>query len=107
MEDRLRDLQPLEVEQGRRISQEPLFDSLMEGHHDPGYEQPVGEHLKCLIWAQARPVACLAWSSARRDLGSRDLYIGWNAEARRRNIRFIGYNTRFLILPWVRVEHLA
>jgi len=54
-----------------------------------------------------RPVACLAWSSAPRHLGSRDVYIGWTAEARRRNIRFIAYNTRFLILPWVRVEHLA
>ena len=30
-----------------------------------------------------------------------------NAEARRRNIRFIAYTTRFLILPWVRVHHLA
>jgi hypothetical protein len=44
---------------------------------------------------------------APRHLGSRDRYIGWNAEARRRNIRFIAYNTRFLILPWVAVPHLA
>jgi hypothetical protein len=40
-------------------------------------------------------------------LGSRDRFIGWSAEARRRHIRFIAYNTRFLILPWVQVEHLA
>jgi len=49
----------------------------------------------------------LAWSSAPRHLGSRDRYIGWSAEARRRNIRYIAYNTRFLILPWVQVPHLA
>ena len=49
----------------------------------------------------------MAWSSAPRHLGSRDRYIGWSAEARRRNIRFIAYNTRFLILPWVTVPHLA
>ena len=79
----------------------------MEEHHYLGYEQPVGEHLKYLVWAQGRPVACLAWSSAPRHIGSRDRYIGWSGEARRRNIRFIAYNTRFLILPWVRVEHLA
>ena len=107
IEDGLRHLQPLEFEQVRRTSQEPLFNSLMEEHHYLGYEQPVGEHLKYLVWAQGRPVACLAWSSAPRHLGSRDHYIGWSAEARRRNIRFIAYNTRFLILPWVRVEHLA
>jgi hypothetical protein len=79
----------------------------MEQYHYLSYEQPVGEHLKFLAWAQGRPIACLAWSSAPRHLGSRDRYIGWNAEARRRNIRFIAYNTRFLILPWVRVPHLA
>ena len=107
IEDRLRNLQPLEFEQVRRTSQEPLFNSLMQEHHYLGYEQPVGEHLKYLVWAQGRPVACLAWSSAPRHLGSRDCYIGWIGEARRRNIRFIAYNTRFLILPWVRVEHLA
>ena len=49
----------------------------------------------------------MAWSSAPRHLGSRDRHIGWSAEARRRNIRFVTYNTRFLILPWVQVAHLA
>jgi len=48
-----------------------------------------------------------AWSSVARHLGSRDRYIAWSAEARRRNLRFLAYHTRFLILPWVRVEHLA
>jgi hypothetical protein len=107
MEDRLRNLQPLEFEPVRRTGKEPLFNSLIEEHHYLGYKQPVGEHLKYMVSAQGRPVACLAWSSAPRHLGSRDRYIGWSAEARRRNIRFIAYNTRFLILPWVRVEHLA
>ena len=107
IEDPLRKLQPLEFEQVRRTAQEPLFNSLMEEHHYLGYEQPVGEHLKYLVWAEGRPIACLAWSSAPRHIGSRDRYIGWDAAARRSRIRFIAYNTRFLILPWVRVEHLA
>src|SRR5437773_3881061 len=101
------ELGPVELEQVRRRADEELFNSLMEHHHYLGYEQPVGEHLKYLVWTQGRPIACLAWSSAPRHLGSRDRYIGWSAEARRRNIRFIAYNTRFLILPWVRVPHLA
>jgi Domain of unknown function (DUF4338) len=107
MEAKLIGLGPIEIEQTRRTADEPLFNSLMEEHHYLGYEQPVGEHLKHLVWAQGRPIACLAWSSAPRHLGSRDRYIGWSADARRRNIRFLAYNTRFLILPWVRVEHLA
>jgi hypothetical protein len=103
----LADLRPMEIEQVRRTDHERLFNSLMEQHHYLAYEQPVGEHLKFLVWAQRRPIACLAWSSAPRHLGSRDRYIGWSAEARRRNIRFLAYNTRYLILPWVRVPHLA
>jgi Domain of unknown function (DUF4338) len=107
IEGRLGDLRPLEFQLVRRTAEEPLFNSLMEQHHYLGYEQPVGEHLKYLVWANGRPIACLAWSSAPRHLASRDHYIGWSTEARRRNIRFLAYNTRFLILSWVRVEHLA
>ena len=107
IEAKLKTIGPVEFEQVRRTADEPLFNSLMEEHHYLGYEQPVGEHLKYLVWAHGRPLACLAWSSAPRHLGSRDRYLGWSAEARRRNIRFLAYNTRFLILPWVRVEHLA
>src|SRR5271157_1751340 len=88
IEDPLRSLQPLEFEPVRRTAQEPLFNSLMEEHHYLGYEQPVGEHLKYLVWAEGRPIACLAWSSAPRHLGSRDRYIGWDAAARRSHIRF-------------------
>jgi hypothetical protein len=105
--DSLQQIMPIEIEQVRRTGNEPLFNSLIEHHHYLGYEQPVGEHLKYLAWAQGRPIACLAWSSAPRHLGSRDRYIGWSAQARQANIRLIAYNTRFLILPWVRVPHLA
>ncbi len=104
---RLRDLQPIEFQPVRRTPEEALFNSLMEEHHYLGYEQPVGEHLKYVVWAEERPIACLAWSSAPRHLRSRDRFIGWSAEARRRNLRFLAYNTRFLILPWVEVPHLA
>jgi hypothetical protein len=107
IEGKLKDVGPIQFEQVRRTADEPLFNSLMEHHHYLGYEQPVGEHLKYLVWACGRPLACLAWSSAPRHIGSRDRYIGWSADVRRRNIRYVAYNTRFLILPWVRIEHLA
>jgi hypothetical protein len=103
----LNELRPIELQQVRRTGHEALFNSLIEHYHYLGYEQPVGEHVKYLVWAQGRPIACIAWSSAPRHLGSRDRYIGWSMEARKRNIRFIAYNTRFLILPWVRTPHLA
>ena len=67
----------------------------------------MGEHLKYLVFARGRPIACVAWSSAPRHLGSRDRFIGWASQARLANIRLLAYNTRFLILPWVTVPHLA
>jgi hypothetical protein len=104
---RLSEIQPLEFRQVRRTPEEPLFNSLMEQYHYLQYTQPVGEQLKYLVFTRSRPIACVAWSSAPRHLGSRDRFIGWSAAARRRNIRLLAYNTRFLILPWISVKHLA
>jgi Druantia protein DruA len=103
----LNTVRPLEFRQVRRTRDESLLNGLIEQYHYLGYTQPVGEHLKYLVYTGERPIACLAWSSAPRHLGCRDRFIGWSAEARRRNIRFIAYNTRYLILPWVQVPHLA
>jgi hypothetical protein len=103
----LAELGPIDLRQVRRTREEPLFNSVLEQYHYLGYTQPVGEHLKYLAFAQGRPVAAFAWSSAPRHLGARDRFIGWSAQARRHNIRFLAYNTRFLILPFVQVPHLA
>jgi hypothetical protein len=107
LEGTLAEIRPLAFEQVRRTVEERLFNSLLERYHYLGYTQPVGEHLKYVVYAQGRPIACLGWSSAPRHLGPRDRFIGWQAEARRKNIRYLAYNTRFLILPFVKVPHLA
>jgi hypothetical protein len=91
----------------RRTDREGVFNALLEAHHYLGYTQPVGEHLKYLVCTGERPLALFAWSSAPRHLAPRDRFIGWSAHARRHNIRLVAYNTRFLILPWVSVDHLA
>ena len=100
-------LGPLRFHQVRRTPDEPLVNSLLAQYHYLGYQQPVGEHLKYLVLAGDRPVACFAWGSAPGALGIRDRFIGWHDEARRRHLRLLAANTRFLILPWVQVPHLA
>ncbi len=99
--------QSIELHQVRRTPQEALFNSLVEQYHYLGYEQPVGEHIKYLVTACGQAIACMALSSSPRHLGCRDRFIGWDQQTRKRNIHRIAYNTRFLILPWVRVPHLA
>ena len=99
--------QSIELHQVRRTPQEPLFNSLVEQYHYLGYEQPVGEHIKYLVTAGGQALACMALSSSPRHLGCRDRFIGWDQQTRKRNIHCIAYNTRFLILPWVNVPHLA
>jgi len=103
----LRELGPLEFRQVRRTPDEGLFNSLLHQHHYLGYTQPVGEHLKFMVYAGSRPVALFAWSSAARHLGPRDRYLGWAPQLRRQNIHYLAYNTRYLIPGWVQVPHLA
>ena len=103
----LKEIGPVELRQVRRSAEELLVNSLIEQHHYLGCVQPVGEHLKYLVLAKGRPLGCFCWSSAPRHLGPRDRYIGWSQGSRKENIRFVAYQSRFLILPWVRVPHLA
>jgi hypothetical protein len=107
LEAPLRDLRPLEFRQVRRTPEEALCNSLLEQYHYLRYVRPVGEHLKYLVYARGRPIACVVWSSAPRHLGPRDRFIGWTPEVRRRHLHLIAYNPRYLILPWVHVPHLA
>lgn len=96
----------LEIGLVRRSQSEKLFAQLLQEHHYLGYRRPVGEHLKYLVWAGERPVAALAWSSAPRQLGLRDQFLG-RRKGQRLHLERIAYNTRFLIVPWVRVPGLA
>ena len=104
---RLSEIGPVEFSLVRRTANEAVVNSLIEQHHYLGYVHPVGEHLKYLVTARGQPIACFCWSSAPRHLGPRDRSIGWSQAARKANLRSVAYQSRFLILPWVRVPHLA
>jgi hypothetical protein len=80
----------------------------MDRYHYLGLQNTVGENLKYLVTDGAgREVACLLFGSAAWSCKPRDAFIGWDRETRRRNLQRLSNNTRFLILPWVRVPHLA
>ena len=98
----------LSTERLKAIREVDAFDdALIAEHHYLGSARLVGEHLKFLVLAHGRPIACFAWSSPPHKLRPRDRFIGWSREARDRNRHLIAYNPRFLIPPWVKVKHLA
>ena len=67
-----------------------------------------GENLKYMVYdSQGRPLACLLFGACAWTAAPRDDFIGWDSITRKRNLNFVTNNMRFLILPWVKVEHLA
>ncbi|WP_043739288.1 Druantia anti-phage system protein DruA [Thioalkalivibrio nitratireducens] len=84
-----------------------LWDYLVHHHHYLGRPKLVGAYLKQLVWLDGQVVACLGWASAAWKVDCRDRWIGWTPELRRQRLVGVVNNVRFLILPWVRVEHLA
>jgi len=88
--------------------QRALFDALLHEHHYLSYRSSVGENLQYLVRdAQGRPLACVLLGAAAWQCAARDHYIGWEGSVRAQHLHLIANNTRFLIVPWVRVKSLA
>ncbi|MEA1922703.1 MAG: DUF4338 domain-containing protein [Pseudomonadota bacterium] len=91
-----------------RSADSRLFNWLLSEYHYLGFRNTVGSNVKYLIkTADGSPLACLLYSSAAWRTASRDQFIGWSNTAREINLKFLANNTRFLILPWIRVHNLA
>ncbi len=85
-----------------------VFDGLLSQHHYLGYAYPVGANVRYLIRGRdGRELACAVWSSAALKVASRDVWIGWSPAARMAGLCRLANNTRFCVLPWVQVPHLA
>ena len=76
----LKELAVVEIVPVRRTPREGLFEQLIREHHYLGYTQPVGEHLKYVIYAQGQPVAAMAWASSTPNVAPRDRFVGWTKE---------------------------
>jgi hypothetical protein len=105
----IRGILPIRLETVRDGTFQGLeFKSLLEQYHYLGFDRTVGENLKYMVYGrQGKLLACLLFGSAAWACATRDKYIGWNATNRRDHLIYTTNNTRFLILPWVKVPHLA
>ena len=85
-----------------------LFQAWLQQHHYLGHRNCVGENLQYLVRdRQGRPLACVLFGSAAWQCQPRDAFIGWSPAQRQAGLARLTNNTRFLLLPWVRVPHLA
>ena len=83
------------------------WEILIDRFHYLRHRPIVGEHLRYAAYLEGQVVACLAWASAALRCPTRDRFIGWDDATRKRRLPDVVNNTRFLILPWIRVPHLA
>jgi hypothetical protein len=107
LEGKLNDFAPVTLEMVRRGVRDPLWNYLVRKYHYQGLKVLVGAHLKYMAFIKEQPVACVSFSSSVFRIRCRDEYIGWDYESRNRNICHIVNNSRFLILPWIRIRNLA
>ena len=105
----LRDLRPLAVSIVEPESADlRLFNCLLSRYHYLGHRNTVGENIRYLMRdCTGRPVGCALFGSAAWKCAARDAWIGWDRARREANLGFLTNNTRFLVLPWVTVPHLA
>jgi hypothetical protein len=109
IEAALKTLTPLQISSVVSASEpDRLFRCLLSHYHYLGLRNTVGENLKYLVRSRdGQPLACLLFGAAAWTCGARDAWIGWSCSARARQLPFVANNTRFLVLPWVAVPHLA
>jgi hypothetical protein len=105
----LEDLGPLQVKEvSRDASERAWVKGTLGRYHYLGFNGAVGENLQYVVAdGQGRRLACLVFGAAAWKCQDRDRFIGWSAQQRPRNLALIANNTRFLILPSVRVQRLG
>jgi hypothetical protein len=83
------------------------FEAYVQRYHYLGL-RVVGQNLKYLVCdQQGRDLACLLFGAPAWRAMARDQFIGWNASQRAAGLHYLTNNTRYLILPWVKVPGLA
>lgn len=104
----LKELMPLEVQHVQNGYDHQKWKYYLSEYHYLGYTGYVGENQKYLVRAKnGRDLGCLLFGSAAWSCKDRDHWIGWESDNRQRKMHLVAGNHRFLILPFVKVPHLA
>ena len=104
------DFCPLKLRKVTTEAQRDLWYEHIDRYHYLGYQLPFGAQLRYFIESgngENLVLGCLQFSSPAWKMAPRDRWIGWSDEQRQRNLQKVINNSRFLILPWVRIKNLA
>ena len=108
IENTLGSLQPVRLERVDSLVQRRRVTRLLEQHHYRGFRGAVGENVQYLARdGRGRELAVMVFGAAAWKLAARDQFIGWSPIQRADQLARVVNQQRFLILPWVRVPHLA
>ena len=111
LEGSLNEITPLRLLEVSSPEQRPLrvqLEACLDRHHYLGYRSRVGQNLQYWVFdRQERPLACVAFGAAAWQCAPRDQWIGWSSAQRARQLAAVLNNTRFLLLPGVRIGRLA
>lgn len=110
LEGSVRDVAPVRLSLVEEEDDRLLWRELVGRYHYLGHKVPFGAQLRYLIRAsqpQDAVVGCVQLTSPAWKVAPRDRWIGWDDQTRERNLQKIVNNSRFLILPWVKVKNLA
>lgn len=108
IEAALRVISPISISLVQTQAERDLWKELIDRHHYLGYRVPFGGALRYLIKdKENRILGCFQWSSPAWTVKARDSWIGWSSAEREANLQRIVQNSRFLILPDIRVKFLA
>ncbi len=101
-------LEPLSLEEAASPEDVALWKALVDRHHHLGCPRPFGPSVRWFVRdRRGRPLAVLLFEAAARTLPVRDEWIGWSAADRDRRLHLAVSNSRFPVVPWVRVDNLA
>ncbi|RKZ94993.1 MAG: hypothetical protein DRQ43_06050 [Gammaproteobacteria bacterium] len=85
----------------------PLWNELIDRYHYLGYTPLSGAQLRYFIYSNDQPIALLSFGASAWTTAPRDQFIGWQRSQRESQLHRVINNARFLILPWIKIPHLA
>jgi len=107
IEESLSNLGKIRLQMAGSSTEKRFWDYLIDKYHYLGYGKPIGKQIKYFIYSKENLLGSIGFADAVLKPNLRDRWIDWSIEQREKNLYLIINNSRFLILPWVKVRNLA